>query len=226
MNRLGYQLGIPREFSFYDVYSLHDPDLLAFVPRPVYALLVIVPITDAWAKSRVAEDAAQEWYSKSGPDEPVLWFQQTITHGCGSIGLLHCALNGPVAEMIKPGSYLEQLLNEALPLKMAERAKLLVDSDTLYTEHQAVAELGDTKADPSGVSGEGHFVAFVKAKDGRLWELEGSRKGPIDRGQLEENEDALSEKALELGLGRLIGIAQAAGGDLGFSCIALAPSLR
>jgi len=70
-----------------------------------------------------------------------------------------------------------------------------------------------------------HFVCFVKAKDGHLWELDGSRKGPLDRGALEEGEDALSEKALQLGVRRFLKQEERAGGkDLRFSLVALGAS--
>jgi len=69
----------------------------------------------------------------------------------------------------------------------------------------------------------GHFVAFVKGDDGKLWELEGSRKGPLYRGTLADDEDVLSERGLALGLGRVIEMEKASGGgNLRFSCIALA----
>ncbi|KAL9611179.1 MAG: hypothetical protein Q9167_004164 [Letrouitia subvulpina] len=225
MNHLAHQLGVSPSLSFHDIYSLHD---LASIPRPVYALLAIIPLTDTWQQSRLAEDDAQDWYRKAGPHEPVIWFQQTITHGCGSIGLLHCALNCPAtAEAVKPGSDLERLLHAAIPLERAERARLLEDCEALYAAHQAAGEMGDTvapTADQAERLGQ-HFVAFVKGGDGHLWELEGSRKGPLDRGVLGEEEDALSERALGLGLERLIKMEGAAGGDLRFSCLALGPRL-
>ena len=43
-------------------------------------------------------------------------------------------------------------------------------------------------------------------------------------GVLGEGEDALSERAVRLGLGRVIEEERKKGGDLRFSCIALAPS--
>jgi ubiquitin carboxyl-terminal hydrolase L3 len=47
--------------------------------------------------------------------------------------------------------------------------------------------------------------------------------GPLDRGALVEDEDVLSRKGTEVGLGRVIKMEEAAGGgDLRFSCIALA----
>ncbi len=70
---------------------------------------------------------------------------------------------------------------------MDQRAKLLYDSKEFEEAHQSVCEMGDTVA-PDVETGNRlgqHFVAFVK-EGGRLWELEGSRKGPLDRGALEE----------------------------------------
>jgi ubiquitin carboxyl-terminal hydrolase L3 len=226
MNALAERLGLSKDLQFYDVYSLDEPALLDHIPRPAYALLVILPFTTAWDSDRRAEDATMTEYDGSGDREPVIWFKQTIGHACGSIGLLHCAINGPTSKFILPGGPLEKIRAEAVPLKMDDRAKMLYDSQTFEDAHQSVAEMGDTIA-PSAEDGDKlgqHFVAFVKGSDGHLWELEGSRKGPLDRGLLGEDEDVLSPRALELGLKRVIRLEQDAGGDdLRFSCIALAP---
>jgi ubiquitin carboxyl-terminal hydrolase L3 len=225
MNALAKKLGLSDDLQFYDVYSLDEPELMAHIPRPVCALLVIIPLTDAWDRDRRAEDASMAEYDGSGDQEPVIWFKQTIGDACGSIGLLHCAINGPASKYIQPGTTLEKLRAGAIPLKLADRAQMLYDSQEFEAAHRSVATLGDTVAPEIG---EGHklgqhFVAFVKADDGHLWELEGSRKGPIDRGLLTKDEDPLSRRALDLGLKRVINIEQAAGGnDLRFSCIALA----
>ncbi len=89
--------------------------------------------------------------------------------------------------------------------------------------HQGQSDLPPTEFDDTG----NHFVAFVKGTDGHLWELEGSRKGPLDRGILAENEDVLSEKALNVGVRRVMEINKGdeGGGDMRFSCIVLAPAL-
>ncbi|XXG99020.1 hypothetical protein Hte_005353 [Hypoxylon texense] len=220
MNKLAEQLGLSSELAFYDVWSLDEPSLLAHIPRPALALLVILPPTAAWDRDRRAEDAGKEDYAGAGPDEPVLWFRQTIGHACGSIGFLHCAVNGPAADFILPGSALDRLRRDALPLQMEARAQLLYDSAAFEAAHGACVPLGDTAAASEGHAG--HFVAFVKAGDGRLWELEGSRKGPLDRGVLGADEDVLSPRALDLGLRRVMRLDREAGGsDLRFSCIAL-----
>jgi len=229
MNELAYQLGLSKKLSFYDVYSIYDSDMLAMVPRPVFALLATIPDTKAWKQGRDAEDARIEWYKGAGPEEPVIWFRQTVIDGCGLIGLLHCVYNGVPPEMIAPGSELANLLKKAVPLGMDERAQLLHDIEPIYKANEEAAHKGDTKALEPGTFNPkdlvaNHYLALVKARDGHLYELEGGRKGPLDRGSLGEGEDAFSERALELGIKRLIDIQREDGGDLGFSCIALAPS--
>ncbi|KAL2122864.1 hypothetical protein VTJ04DRAFT_3319 [Mycothermus thermophilus] len=236
MNALAKELGLSPDLTFYDVYSLDEPDLLAHIPRPAYALLVIFPLTPAWRRDREAEDAAlgdSATYYRGGPagntgPEPIIWFKQTIHDACGSYGLVHCVVNGPAAKHILPGSFLDKLRTAALPLEREERAKLLYDSEEFERAHQLVAGLGESSV-PVLRNRERlgqHFVAYVKA-NGHLWELEGSREGPLDRGELDEGEDVLSPKALARGLKRVMRLdADAGGNDLRFSCIALAPRSR
>lgn len=55
--------------------------------------------------------------------------------------------------------------------------------------------------------------------------MDGSRKGPLDRGLLAQDEDVLSEKGLDIGVRSFLKREEeAGGGDLRFSLIALAPS--
>ena len=222
MTRLATKLGLSPELQFYDIYSLDEPELLAHIARPVLALLVIIPLTAAWDRDRQAEDSGKSDYAGFGPGEPVIWFKQTIGHACGSIGLLHSAINGPAADFVRPDSDLAALRSRAIPLRMAERADMLYDSVPFEVAHRSVEEAGDTLAKPVAEDTGQHFVAFVKA-EGKLWELEGSRKGPLDRGSLADDEDVLSPRALEMGLKRIMRLERDAGGeDLRFSCIALA----
>lgn len=225
MNDLAHRIDVTKELSFHDVYSLYDSDMLSMVPRPIFALWTTIPMTEAWKEERDREDADLEWYKGVGSAESAIWLRQTIIHGCGLIGILHCASNGVLSELIVPGSELANFLRKAVPLEMDERARLLNEIESMYEASEAVAQKGDTEALKPGEDSINHFVALVKGLDGNLWELEGSRKGPLNRESLEENEDALSERALKLGIRRLVDIQRMAGGDLPFSCIALAPSL-
>lgn len=94
MSSLVHKLGLSRALSFYDVFSIDDPDLLAFVPRPAGALLLVFPVTKSYEAFRAEEDKDRDVYNGKGPEEPVIWYKQTIRNACGLIGLLHAVSNG------------------------------------------------------------------------------------------------------------------------------------
>lgn len=215
-------LGASLQLGFYDIYSLEDPSLTAHIPRPIYALLFICP-ANVYHKARDEEHAGMEQYTGSGAGEPVMWFKQTIGNACGLIGLLHGVSNGGARSYITAGSALDEMLKEALPLAPEARAKLLYNSQALEDAHKSAAILGDTEAPSTSVHLGHHYICFVKADDGHLWELNGGMKGPVDRGSLELHEDVLSDKALTLGIKTFM---QHAGPqDMDFSIVALAPTV-
>ncbi|OCK83407.1 cysteine proteinase [Lepidopterella palustris CBS 459.81] len=226
MSSLVHKLGLSENLAFHDVFSIDDPDLLAFVPRPAYALLLIFPVSETYETFRVQEDKDKNEYDGSGPGEEVIWYRQTIGNACGLIGLLHGVSNGEARSHIEAGSNLAQLLKDAIPLKPAERANLLYESQALESAHQSAAAGGDTAAPSADEKVDLHYVCFIKSENNHLWELDGRRKGPLDRGLLGADEDVLSEKALEFGVRSFLKREQqAGGGDLRFSLIVLSPNL-
>lgn len=70
---LAHHLGVSPTLAFYDIYTLTSPQ----IPRPAYALIFICP-ANVYFKARLAEYELQDEYQGSGPDEPVIWFKQTI----------------------------------------------------------------------------------------------------------------------------------------------------
>lgn len=225
MNALVHKLGLSQKLAFHDVFSIDEPELLAFVPRPALALLLIFPVSETYEKFRREEDSAKPEYDGSGDGEPVVWYKQTIKNACGLIGLLHGVSNGQARSYIDPESDLAKLLACAIPLKPVARADLLYESQALESAHQSAASGGDTAAPDANANVDLHYVCFIKSEDNRLWEMDGRRKGPLDRGVLKADEDVLSEKALNLGVRSFLKREQeAGGGDLRFSLIALAPS--
>jgi ubiquitin carboxyl-terminal hydrolase L3 len=100
MTSLVHNLGLSKKLAFHDVYSIDDPDLLAFVPRPAYALLLVFPVNAAYTSARQKEDASKEEYGGKGREEPVVWFKQTIRNACGLIGLLHGVANGGARDFV------------------------------------------------------------------------------------------------------------------------------
>jgi len=227
MSHLVHQLGLSPTLAFHDVYSLTEPSLLSFLPRPALALLLVFPVTATYESFRQEEDASRDEYSGSGPGEDVVWFKQTIRNACGLIGLLHAVCNGASRHQIQDGSDLQTLLREAIPLRPLERAELLYQSRALESAHADAAKKGDSVAPDAEAKVDLHFVAFVKGGGGNLWELDGRRKGPLKRGRLGPDEDVLSEKGQELGVQAFLRREQEAGaGELRFSAVMLGPSLE
>lgn len=101
MTTLLHKLGLSPALAIHDVFSLTDADMLSFIPRPALAVLLVFPVSAAYESHRLAEDALLEEYQGKGPQEPVLWFRQTIRNACGLMGLLHAVSNGPAREYIR-----------------------------------------------------------------------------------------------------------------------------
>nr|POE71937.1 ubiquitin carboxyl-terminal hydrolase isozyme l3 [Quercus suber] len=225
MSTLLHKLGLSPTLQFHDVFSIDDPDLLSFIPRPAYALLLVFPVSPTYEKFRHEEDEAKTEYEGSGEGEDVVWYKQTIGNACGLIGLLHSVSNGPAREMVQDGSELDKLVKTAVTLKPIQRATLLEETPALEAAHQEAAATGDTAAPAAEDNIDLHFVCFVKGRNGHLWEMDGRRKGPLDRGELAADDDVLSPTALEKGVKAFLRREeQAGGGDLRFSLIALGSS--
>lgn len=101
MNSLVHKLGLSTSLVFQDVFSIDEPELLAFVPRPAYALLLIFPVSEAYEKFRRQEDGPKKDYEGAGEGEAVMWYKQTIGNACGLIGLLHGVSNGVARSFIR-----------------------------------------------------------------------------------------------------------------------------
>ncbi|KAI0595068.1 putative ubiquitin carboxyl-terminal hydrolase [Biscogniauxia sp. FL1348] len=240
MTSLLHKLGLSRALQIHDVYSITEPELLAFVPRPALALLLVFPVSPVYESARMAEDAGVPEYDGKGDAEPVMWWRQTIRNACGLMGLLHAVANGPARGFIEPNTTLSDLLARSVPLPPRERSALLEKVPALATAHHEAASQGQTVAPDAQDDVDLHYVCFVKTLDGEqaggvansdssnskgagtLWELDGRRKGPIARGRLEADEDVLSEKALLWGPLKFL---ERGGGDMRFSCVALAGAL-
>ena len=91
-----------------------------------------------------------------------------------------------------------RILEAAIPCAPAERALVLENDPDLERVHTAVALQGQTTPpERPDAEVDNHYTAFVKStKDGHLYELDGDKKGPVDLGQLGEDEDLLGPRAL------------------------------
>lgn len=100
MTDLIHKLGVSPALAMHDVYSLTEPDLLAFIPRPALALLLVFPVSAEYESQRLSADSLVDEYRGAGAGEPVVWWRQTIRNACGMMGLLHAVSNGPAKEFI------------------------------------------------------------------------------------------------------------------------------
>ncbi|KAJ4198469.1 ubiquitinyl hydrolase 1 [Fusarium solani] len=197
---LAYGLGLSPELEFHDVFSLDEPDLLSLIPRPAFALVL------------------------SGIDEDVVWLKQTINNACGLYGILHAVTNGAARDFIVPKSHLASLLRSVEPLKYLDRAAVLEEDEQPESIYKTIALQGDSEA-PKNAEDEVdfHYVCFAKShRNGHLYELDGDRKGLIERRALNQDDNMLSERAL----GVILEFIRGVGKDIGFSLLAIAPAVN
>ncbi|KDQ55562.1 hypothetical protein JAAARDRAFT_59590 [Jaapia argillacea MUCL 33604] len=220
--QLIHDLGISSDLQFEDVYSIDEPDLLAFIPRPVLALILVFPTSPTYERRKNVREDARAMYEGYGEGEDVVWYKQTIYNACGLYGILHAVSNGEARAFIKPNTVLSKLVTESIPLSPERRTLYLESSSDLETAHTRAARQGDS-AVPANADDEVdyHYICLVKsAKNGHLYEMDGDCKGPVDRGMvLKEGEDLLSENALTVVREYIESGGE--GGNIGFGLMAL-----
>jgi ubiquitin carboxyl-terminal hydrolase L3 len=86
------------------------------------------------------------------------------------------------------------LIEKCQPLGPLDCAETLENDTELESAYKMVATRGTSEV-PANPEDEVDFyyVCFVKSKNNHLYELDGDRKGPKDRGLLKPNDDVLSE---------------------------------
>ncbi|KAJ1980702.1 ubiquitinyl hydrolase 1 [Dimargaris xerosporica] len=195
LNALMYRLGVPRTWAFTDVWGL-DPDLLALVPQPCLAVLLLFPLTPAYEAHEQQQRLLQEQRSMTSESSPPLpgtmlghsrgqnslfYMKQTIGNACGTVAVLHALANSRDIISLEPGP-LEEFLNRARDLTPVQRAKLLEKSADIAEAHSSVAtEQGQTSAPSADSRLNLHFVCLV-GNNGRLYELDGRKSAPVDHG--------------------------------------------
>ena len=191
MNVYLEKLGCPTaSTSFVDVLSTDDW-ALEMVPSPVKSVVLLFPIKKHTEEARHEHAAVAAEQSVPGN---LFFTKQTIPNACGTIGLLHavgnsCTVFGGDIKLT-PGSFFAKYFGETgVDATPEARASALEADNTLEESHAEAASAGQTTA---SADVDTHFVAFV-CKDGKLWELDGRRAGPVDWGTC--TEDELLEKA-------------------------------
>lgn len=182
-NSLAHKIGLSPVLQFHDVYSITEPELLAFLPQPVMALVMLFPLTSSYEEYRKLEDAKAKNDSNGA-----VWFKQTIGNGCGLYALLHVLANLPrdfIIENLMLNKLL--LLQLSLLLLTEEITKLVETLEQNIQLDENYGSQGQTEAPDANDSIEYHFITYVKGSDGHLYELDGRRTGPVDLGESNES---------------------------------------
>lgn len=109
--------------------------------------------------------------------------------------------NALILPETEPNSSLANLLADCVSLAPNHRALALEASKELKSAHAKTAMQEDsTVPDNAEDEVDFHYVCFVKShKNGHLYQMDGDRKGPIDRGLLlGPEEDILAEGGLSV----------------------------
>mmetsp|Transcript_25493 Transcript_25493/g.83934 ORF Transcript_25493/g.83934 Transcript_25493/m.83934 type:complete len:299 (+) Transcript_25493:696-1592(+) len=189
MTKYSQKLGLSQAHEFHDVFGLDD-ELLMMVPQPCRALLLCYPTNEETRAWKVQEAARIEKEGQPGLSDKVYWMWQTVSNGCGTVGILHAIMNTDVA--LDDGSMLAKFKAETQTKTPEERGRFLENAEEMATAHEAAATAGDTAAAPDT---DLHFCAFV-CVDGGLYELDGRKAAPILHGPCDADSFLPSAAAL------------------------------
>jgi len=170
MTKFLASLGVASEYSLVDIIGFDD-ELLAFVPQPVLAVILLFPVSQADSTEPGDESLREKCY----------FVKQTIQNACGTIALLHSVANNVDKLKFSENSAIKKYLDDAASLSSEEKGKLLETNTDICTNHETSAQEGQTEAPELSQDIDFHFVAFVE-RGGRLYQLDGRKKGPIDHG--------------------------------------------
>ncbi|VDP71553.1 unnamed protein product [Echinostoma caproni] len=115
MNQFMHKLGIEDGWEFFDVYGL-EAELLALVPKPVLAVMVLYPLS----KKTEAEPLGE-----AVKDSSIMFIKQTIGNACGTVALLHAVTNNQDHLKFRDRSVLDQLIQTLRDLEPSERGEAM-----------------------------------------------------------------------------------------------------
>ncbi|KAK9787504.1 hypothetical protein WJX73_009266 [Symbiochloris irregularis] len=184
INEFTQKLGLDTsKYSFCDVFGL-DPELLAMIPQPCLALVLLFPITEA---TEAAKDKQEKELQGRDLKQPagLFYMKQTIGNACGTIGVLHALGNHQQQLKFGEGSFLTTFMQDTAAMSPAERGAFLENPPSggpdIDSAHAEAAQGGSTATPPAEANTNLHFVCLTYS-DNRLFELDGRKQTPIDHG--------------------------------------------
>ncbi|PPQ95420.1 hypothetical protein CVT26_008441 [Gymnopilus dilepis] len=157
---------VTSQARFVDIYGLDD-ELLAFVPQPVKAVVLLFPIDPEGEALRKAEDEKIAKEGQPGVDNTIFFVKQTISNACGTIGLIHALANAGVT--LSPTGPIQKFIQECQDKTPLERAQILETTPLFANIHAETASstLSQTST-PSNLDTDLHFTCFIQAPDAEV----------------------------------------------------------
>ncbi|KAJ8614203.1 hypothetical protein CTAYLR_001101 [Chrysophaeum taylorii] len=164
------KLGCPAPWGFTDVFGLDD-ELLAMVPQPCAALVLLFPC------AAISAERPRE-LRREAPPQNMFFAQQHDDCGnaCGTIAIIHSVANAAASgRLALDAGPLADLIRDA-PRDVAARGRALVAADKIRDLSNSTAAAGETRGAGTDDNQGQHYVALVEV-DGSLWELDGRNLG-------------------------------------------------
>ncbi|CAF1448522.1 unnamed protein product [Adineta ricciae] len=218
LNKYLKNLGVKNDdYEFVEIIGF-DEDLLAFVPQPVSAVLLIFPITEAHEQHRMKEF---EEAAHSAPDcsQAIYFLRQTIGNACGSIAVIHAIANNLEKFQLDSHKPLAHFMETTKLMTPEQRAEHLKHAMDMATANDTIAEEGESRVIDREEHVNLHFVCFVSVNN-ELYELDGRHPHPIKHSVNLQQGQALD--LLRSTKDVILKLIENAGGDIRFSMMALA----
>lgn len=166
ITRFIYKIGV-KGVECVDVFGFDD-ELLDFLPRPCYALILCFPSFEKVKQLMTPVYEKLQAERKTVPNN-VFFMKQKISNACGTFALFHALANNNNNIDLGTGAF-KTWLEEASKLGVEERSDFLAEFKELAKAHEECAESGETKVS-SNEPVEHHFICYVNV-GGKLYEID------------------------------------------------------
>lgn len=164
-----HKLGLKKEWAYFDIYSLTEPELLAFLPRPVKAIVLLFPIN---------ENTKMSTNQQLSNSFDVIWFKQSVKNACGLYAILHSLSNNQ--SLLEPGSDLAKFLKSQSDTTRSKNKFDDVTADqfvlNVINENTQTFSTGQSEAPEATADINLHYITYVE-ENSEIFELDGRNLG-------------------------------------------------
>jgi ubiquitin carboxyl-terminal hydrolase L3 len=194
-NKFAQRMGLPaKTYEFVDIYGL-DAELLAFVPQPVVAVMLLRPSGVAIKKYGLEQQEKLANDPNHKIADGLFYMYQhgnKIGNACGTIALIHA-----IASLTHPESLaapfelvadspLANFIKASADMDWTERGWELIRRTDIREASDVVANdsSNQTITPERHEKVHAHFIAFI-CIGGHIYEMDGGKKFPINHGPTE-----------------------------------------